>query len=60
MSNIYNNLITALITPFENNQIDFVSIEKLINYQIENQVKSLIVGSILLKDALLISKKNTF
>jgi 4-hydroxy-tetrahydrodipicolinate synthase len=44
MNNIYNHLITALITPFENNQIDFVSIEKLINYQIENQVKSLIVA----------------
>jgi 4-hydroxy-tetrahydrodipicolinate synthase len=43
MTNIYQNLITALITPFENNQIDFTSLEKLINYQIENEVKALIV-----------------
>jgi 4-hydroxy-tetrahydrodipicolinate synthase len=43
MNNIYQNLITALITPFENNQVDFVSLEKLVNYQIKNQVKSLIV-----------------
>jgi 4-hydroxy-tetrahydrodipicolinate synthase len=43
MNNIYKNLITAQITPFENNQIDFISIEKLINNQINGGIKSIIV-----------------
>ena len=43
MENIFHGLITALITPFKNNAIDFASLEKLINYQINNNVTSLVI-----------------
>ncbi|XVN43062.1 MAG: 4-hydroxy-tetrahydrodipicolinate synthase [Candidatus Rickettsia vulgarisii] len=43
-NNIFTGLITALITPFKNNQLDFDSLEKIINYQIDNKVDGIVVG----------------
>lgn len=36
--------ITALITPFKNNEIDFESLHKLINFQIENNVNGILAA----------------
>ncbi|MCC8417735.1 MAG: 4-hydroxy-tetrahydrodipicolinate synthase [Rickettsia endosymbiont of Bryobia graminum] len=44
MNNIFTGLITALITPFKNNQLDFASLEKIVNYQIDNKVDGIVVG----------------
>ena len=41
--NIYRGLITALITPFHNNEIDFGSLKKLLANQISNNIESIIV-----------------
>lgn len=43
-NNIFTGLITALITPFKNNQLDFDALEKIITYQIDNKVDGLVVG----------------
>ena len=32
----YFEIITALITPYKNNKIDYLSLKKIIEYQIEN------------------------
>ena len=38
------NLYTAIPTPFINNKIDFSSLEKLINFQIENKVDGIVIS----------------
>ncbi|WP_375327333.1 4-hydroxy-tetrahydrodipicolinate synthase [Candidatus Tisiphia endosymbiont of Nemotelus uliginosus] len=43
-SNIFKGLITALITPFKDNKLDFIAWEKIINYQIDNEVDGIVVG----------------
>lgn len=43
-NNIFKGLITALITPFKNNKVDFASWEKIINYQVDNEVDGIVVG----------------
>lgn len=42
--NIFNGLITAIITPFKNNKLDLGSLEKIINYQIDNNVDGVVVA----------------
>lgn len=44
MSNIFKGLITALITPFKDDQIDYGSLEKIVRYQIDNKVDGIVVG----------------
>lgn len=44
MNNIFKGLITALITPFKDDQIDFTSLEKIVRYQIDNKVDGIVVG----------------
>ena len=41
---LFSGLITALITPFKNYAIDFASLDKLINHQIEGDIKSIVVA----------------
>lgn len=41
--NIYRGLITALVTPFKNDGIDFVCLKKLLVNQISNNIESIIV-----------------
>lgn len=36
-------IITALITPFKNNKIDYSSLKKIISYQIENNIYSFVL-----------------
>ena len=36
-------LITALITPFKNNKIDYLSLKKIITYQLENNISSFVL-----------------
>jgi 4-hydroxy-tetrahydrodipicolinate synthase len=43
-NNIFKGLITALITPFKDNRIDFMSLERLLEYQIKNGVDGIIVA----------------
>lgn len=44
MQNPFYGLITALITPFKNNEIDYQSLEKLINHQIDAGIKALVLA----------------
>lgn len=44
MSNIFQGTITALITPLIEDQIDFDSLKKLIDLQIESGIDGIIVG----------------
>jgi 4-hydroxy-tetrahydrodipicolinate synthase len=44
MGNIFQGLITALITPFKNGDIDFASLKKLLDYQMQNNVDGIIIG----------------
>jgi 4-hydroxy-tetrahydrodipicolinate synthase len=44
MRNVFSNVITALVTPFANGNIDFDSLDKIINYQIINNIKSIVVA----------------
>lgn len=43
-TNFYKGLITALVTPFQNNKIDKAALEKLIILQIQSGVSALIIG----------------
>lgn len=36
--------ISALITPFDNGEVDYTSIEKLVAYQFENGIKGLVIN----------------
>lgn len=40
---IFEGTATALITPFTNDKVDFDSLEKILNFQIENDVNALVV-----------------
>lgn len=42
--NIYQGLITALITPFKDNKIDSKALERLIALQIEADIKGVVIG----------------
>ena len=42
--NIYTGLITALITPFKDDKIDYQSLENLIDLQIKSGVNALVVA----------------
>ena len=41
---IKGGLITALITPFKNDKIDFESLEKLIHHQVQNGVEGFVIS----------------
>lgn len=41
---LFSGLITALITPFKNYEIDFLSLDKLINHQIDGGIKSIVIA----------------
>lgn len=40
----FNGAISALITPFINGDVDYVSLEKLVTYQLENGIKGFVVN----------------
>jgi 4-hydroxy-tetrahydrodipicolinate synthase len=42
--NKFKGLYTALITPFKGNQIDFVSLERIINKQLEAKVDGIVIA----------------
>lgn len=44
MHHPFHGLITALITPFDNDKLDFVSLEKLVAYQRKASVKALVIA----------------
>lgn len=43
-NNIFKGLITAIITPFKDNKLDFVSLEKILDYQIDNKVDGVVIA----------------
>ncbi|OZG31575.1 MULTISPECIES: 4-hydroxy-tetrahydrodipicolinate synthase [Rickettsieae] len=43
-NNIFKGVITAMITPFKENKLDFASVEKIVNYQIANKVDGIVVA----------------
>ncbi len=40
---MFDGMCTAIVTPFKNGYIDFIAYENLINLQLENNVKALVV-----------------
>lgn len=44
IENPFYGLITALITPFKNNEIDYKALEKIINHQIDASIKALVIA----------------
>ncbi len=44
LNNPFLGLITALITPFKNDKIDYASLEKIINYQIDSGIKAIVIA----------------
>ncbi len=44
MHNIFQGVITALITPFNNQAIDFISLEKILIHQISSGIKAIVIG----------------
>jgi 4-hydroxy-tetrahydrodipicolinate synthase len=46
MNNIFYGLITALITPFKDGRIDFLSLEKILEYQIANDIDALLIAGV--------------
>lgn len=44
IQNPFHSIITALITPFKNGEIDYKSLEKIINHQIDGGIKALVIG----------------
>lgn len=41
---IFRGVATALITPFVNDNVDYESLEKLVDYQLENGISALVVN----------------
>lgn len=44
MSNIFSGLITAIVTPFQDNQLDLISLEKILEYQIKNNSDGVVIA----------------
>lgn len=44
MTHPFHGLITALITPFKNNEIDYNALQKLINHQIDGGIKAIVIA----------------
>ena len=44
MNNIFKGLITAVITPFKNNQLDLIALGKILEYQIEHNVDGVVIA----------------
>ena len=44
MHNIFTSVITALVTPFANDRIDFASLDKIMAHQIAGGIKSVIIA----------------
>lgn len=42
--NIFKGLITAIITPFKANRLDLIALNKIIEYQVRNNIDGLIVA----------------
>ncbi len=56
---MFKGTFTAIITPFKNNKIDFDSLEKLINYQMDNGISGIVpVGTT--GEGSTLSKEETF
>lgn len=55
--NIFKGIITALITPFANGEIDYNAVEKLIKLQIENKILSVVVAGSTGEGSLLLEKE---
>ncbi len=43
MTGIFGGVITALITPFKDNKVDFVALGKLIDFQIKGGADALVI-----------------
>ncbi|WP_323739238.1 4-hydroxy-tetrahydrodipicolinate synthase [Candidatus Trichorickettsia mobilis] len=43
-NNIFKGLFTALLTPFKDNRIDFMSLEKMLEYQIKSGVDGIVIA----------------
>ncbi len=43
-NNIFQGLITAIITPFRDDKLDFISLEKVLNHQIDNKVDGVVIA----------------
>lgn len=41
---ISSGVVTALVTPFKNNEIDWLSFEKLLDFQIQNEVDGFVIN----------------
>lgn len=44
MNNIFKGLITASITPFKENKLDLEALEKILKYQIKNEVDAILIA----------------
>lgn len=44
MTQKFKGVFTALVTPFENGKIDYNSLEKLVQYQIDNKVNGFVIN----------------
>ncbi len=41
---MFKGIITALVTPFKNGEVDFPSLKKLIHFQLENKIDGLVIA----------------
>lgn len=44
LTNPFIGLITALITPFKNDTIDYIALKNLLNYQIDSGIKAVVIA----------------
>lgn len=44
MTQKFKGVFTALVTPFENGKVDYTSLEKLVQYQIDNKVNGFVIN----------------